>query len=299
MTLVQILLLAALILPASAHAVSDELYPCGTITTSIRLKRDCLAPMSIARDDITVDLNGHTVHGVAALRSGSIDVVDRRGVTIKNGNIKSSLILDDRLGLNVLFGGGHTIRDLNVYNLAVRIREVDNVDVKRVAVTTSQSFPLASNSSFNFVGAYSKISQVVSQGTLSAGAVIAGEALVVADNEFRSEKLCGLAFPTERSTLRGNMLTTAATDTRLGGLCAAGYNALIKGNTILGVATGLILPSTADGFVIRNNYIRSDPAAAPDAVDIRAGINACTNTWKRNNFETDSEGDGPDSGCIQ
>lgn len=299
MTIIRALILAALILPTAAQAQDDELQPCGTITKSIRLKRDCLAPMIIARDNITVDLKGHTVKGVPALRSGSIDIVDRRGVTIKNGRVKSTTAIDDRYGLNVVFGGGHTIRNIKFENLAVRIKEVDHTSVKRLTVSTSQIFPNASGSSFNFVGTHSKIMHVKASGILSSGGVIAGESLIVADNDFRSESLCGLAVSTERSTVRENTVKTSATDARLGGLCAAGYTTLIKGNTILGTATGLILPSTADGFLIRNNYIRSAPSIIPDAVDIRAGINACTNTWKNNYFKTDSEGDGPDAGCIR
>ncbi|MEY4667793.1 MAG: hypothetical protein RL518_492 [Pseudomonadota bacterium] len=299
MTIFRALILAALILPSAARAHDEELKPCGTITKSIRLKKDCLAPMILARDHITVDLDGHTVFGVAPLRSGSIDVIDRRGVTIKNGNIRSTVVLDDRFGLNVLYGGGHTIRNLKVENLAVRIREVDNTLVKQVTISTSQIFPNASASSFNFQGTNSRIVRVRSQGVLSYGAVIAGEALVIANNDFRSETLCGLGLPTERSTVRRNNLTTSSTDTRIGGLCAFGYTNLIKSNTIIGLATGLIFPSNANEFTIRNNYITSDPTAVGDAVDIRAGINACTNTWKNNKFVTDSEGDGPDAGCIR
>lgn len=129
--------------------------------------------------------------------------------------------------------------------------------------------------------------------------MIAGDSIMVAGNNFKSRSLCGLWVATERSTVRGNTARTSATDERLGGLCAVGYTTLIKGNTILGLATGLILPSTADEFLIRNNYVRSDPSAVPGAIDIRAGINACTNRWKNNNFQTDSEGDGPDAGCIR
>jgi hypothetical protein len=298
MDIIRASMLAALLVPL-ALAQADELQPCGTITSSIRLKRDCLAPMIIASDNITVNLNGHTIHGVPALRSGSIDVVERRGVTIKNGTVRSATAIDDRYGLNVVFGGGHTFRDLTFENLAVRIKEVDDTVVKRLWISASQNFPNASRSSFNFVGTNSKIMQVRATGVLSSGGVIAGEALVIADNDFKSESLCGLYVATVQSTVKGNAVKTAATDARLGGLCATGYTTVIKRNTILGLATGLILPSTADGFLIRNNYIRSSPSVVPDALDIRAGINACTNTWKNNDFNTDSEGDGPDAGCIR
>ena len=298
MAIIRALILAVLILPA-AHALGDDLQPCGVIAESVRLRRDCLAPLIVARDNITIDLNQHTVEGVPPLGSGSIVVVDRHGVTIKNGRVKSATAIDDRYGLNVVFGGDHIIRDLTFENVAVRIKDVDHTLVKRVSVTTTQEFPNASDSSFNLVGTRSKVMRVKARGVLSYGAVIAGESLVIAGNDFRSESLCGFGLSTVRSTVRGNTAMTAASDQRLGGLCAQGYTTLIKGNTILGRATGLILPSTADGFLIRNNYIRSDPSVFPGAVDIRAGINACTNTWKNNQFQTDSEGDGPQAGCIR
>lgn len=191
------------------------------------------------------------------------------------------------------------VRDLKFTNLGVRLKDVDNTLVKRVAVTTSQNFPNASRSAFNLVGTRCKILRVKAQGALSSGGVIAGDEIVIANSDFKSDSLCGLFVATVGSAVRGNTATTAATDNRLGGLCASGYTTVIQGNEIFGPAAGLVLPSTADGFLIRNNYISSDPSAVPDALDIRAGINACTNTWKNNRFETDSEGDGPNAGCIQ
>jgi len=299
MPLNRVILVLTILLSLMSQAPANGLQPCGTLLKSTRLTQDCLAPMIIGSDNITVDLDNHAVYGVPELRSGSIVVVDRRGVTVKNGRVSAPLVLDDRYGLWVLNGGGHTFRNLTFETVAVRLVDVDRTLVRRVSVVASQSFPNAADGCFRFFGTNSRIERVSAVCGDSAGGVIAGSAVTVTKSDFSSQERCGLALPAERSTVRGNTLRTQSTDNRLGGLCAAGYTNLIKGNTILGVASGLVLPSTADGFVIRNNYISSEPSTVPDAIDIRAGINACTNTWKNNTFKTDSEGDGPNAGCIR
>lgn len=79
--------------------------------------------------------------------------------------MKSATVLDDRYGLNVVFGGNHTIRNLTFTNLAARIKEVDRTLVKRIVVSTSQDFPNASRSSFNLVGKRSRVVQVTARGS--------------------------------------------------------------------------------------------------------------------------------------
>lgn len=300
MTIIRSVLLASIILPASARAQNNEPQPCGTITKSITLKQDCISPMVIAADNITVNLNGRTIRSEyqGEDERGGVEIIDRRGVTIKNGTV-----IGVTYGLLVRRGGAHTFRNLAAKTGAdsgvpVRIEDVDHTLVDRVS--TKPNFDMLV---FRFSGKNSKISHVTALGNEATGAFIRGEALLIAGNKFSSGGAgdmasCGLVFSGERSTIRGNKITTGASR-EIGALCVAGNGNLIKRNTITGYDTGLELDSSAAGNVIRNNTITSNPTAAPDAVDIRGGENACGNTWKNNKFETDSEGDGPDQGCIR
>jgi len=304
MPLIRLLLLVTLFLPAIARCYDSDLKPCGTITKSIRLRKDCLGPMIIGADNVTVDLHGHTIRpgGLDDVDyRGGVEIFNRRGVTIKNGTIDGY-----DYGLLVIGGGGYTFRDLAITRGGaeepenqVRIQDVDHTLVKRVTVTT-----FFDRLPFLFSGSNSEILQVKSAGYATSGASIVGNSLTIARNEFSSgygsESRCGLFFRGERSTVRRNKLSTEGYQPEFGALCIMGTNNTIKDNTILGARTGLALRSSTTNNVIRNNYIRSNPDAdVPDAVDIRAGDNACTNSWKSNNFLTDSEGDGPDAGCIR
>ncbi len=303
------LALTFLILPSLARAQNNEVEPCGTVVKSIRLKKDCSAPMVIGANNITVNLNGHTIRNVPPGYDeegrGGAEVIDRRGVTIKNGTV-----LGPRYGLLVQRGGEHTFRNLDVKaeaesGNAVRIEDVDHTLVKRITTTPRFDVPV-----FLFKGKHSTISNVTSRGDSAHGAFIRGEALLIANNDFKSgtgaEAACGLLFRGERSILRGNQLTTSATEEGrflpgviAGGLCVIGDDNLIKRNIIVGAGTGLALDSAAASNVIRNNSVTSDTTIVSDALDIRGGDNACANTWKNNDFETDSEGDGSDAGCIR
>ena len=301
--------LALLILPTIARAHDSTLKPCGTVVKSSRLKKDCSAPMVIGANNITVNLNGHTIRNVPPgyheEGRGGVEVIDRRGVTIKNGTVRGPAY-----GLFVQRGGDHTFRNLDVKaeaesGNAVRIEDVDRTLVKRITTTPRFDVPV-----FLFKGTHSTISNVTSRGDSAHGAFVRGEALLIANNDFKSgtgaEAACGLLFRGQKSIIRGNQLTTSATEEGrfltgviAGGLCVIGDDNLIKRNIIVGAGTGFVLDSAAAKNVIRNNSVTSDPTIVPDAIDIRGGDNACANTWKNNDFETDSEGDGPDAGCIR
>jgi hypothetical protein len=303
MHLIQALLIFSLFLPLIARCQDGELKPCGTITKSLVLQRDCSAPMVIARDNITVNLNGYTIQAVPLPGEdshGGIEIFDRRGVTIKNGTI-----FGNQYGLLVRRGGKHTFRNLiaksTVYpGFSALFEDVDDTVVKQVTVyALSGGF-----SPFFFTGNDSKIVQVSSRGDESRGAGIYGDRLLIANNDFESRLTgIGLGFSGNRSILRGNKITGSAWYGT--GLCFQGSHNLISRNTIMGSFLGLFSSCDTGPYhptednTIRNNDITSDSAAFPQALDILARESACTSTWKNNRFETDDEGDGPDAGCIR
>ena len=81
---------AVFIAPALASAQED----CGTITKSIRLQSDCRGPLVVGANNVTVDLNGHTVFAgpESDVARGSIEVFNKRKVTVKNGIVRGSAI---------------------------------------------------------------------------------------------------------------------------------------------------------------------------------------------------------------
>lgn len=301
---IQAVIFLSIYLPSLAIAHNKALEPCGTVVKSIKLQRDCFAPMVIGADNITVDLNGHTIQNVPPdgdqSRAG-VEIMNRRGVTVKNGTI-----VGPRNGLFVYYGSEHTFKNLKVraegewvtpqdkWATAVSIQEVDHIVLKRISTTPGLTLPV-----FIFIGAKSKISQVKSRGSY-----IFGDDLIIFDNKLDgglvgAQTSCGLSLSGNRNVLWNNKLTCPSTNRLFGGLCVEGSDNLIKHNLISGTATGLDLAYTANNNLIRNNKITSNPGTVPDALDIRCGDNACSNTWRNNKFKTDSEGDGPAAGCIR
>jgi hypothetical protein len=110
--------------------------------------------MVIAADNVTVNLDGHTIRAVPpdyGQGRGGVEVLERRGVTIKNGTIFSGTY-----GLFVEGGGGHSFRNLHA---RVFITEVDRTLVKRIT-SESGADPCTS---FYFLGDHRTISRVTAR----------------------------------------------------------------------------------------------------------------------------------------
>lgn len=305
MQLIRLVILLSLSMRAIAQSEDSELKPCGTVVKSIRLKRDCSAPMVIAANNVRVNLNGHTIHNVPpgfdGYRRAGVEVLNRRGVTVENGTI-----IGPRIGLFVQGGDRHTFRNLHVqaegvwvtpqYKVAtaVAVEDVDRAVLKRITTTPGLTSPV-----FIFIGKRSKISQVD-----SLDVAIFGDDLLISDNKFSGDYVggqatCGLTYSGQRSVIRRNTLTTPGTKQFTAGLCIEGSDNVFRHNLIAGVSAGLRIGGASVRNVISHNDITSDPTVVPDAVDIKGGDDPCANIWKHNNFKTDSEGDGPDAGCIR
>ncbi len=94
-TLIAAIILAAIALPATASAAKGPALTCGTtVFTDVTLKQDidCSAGgdggLTVGADDITIDLNGHSITGAGA--TDGYEGIENAGfdrVTIKNGTI--------------------------------------------------------------------------------------------------------------------------------------------------------------------------------------------------------------------
>lgn len=92
-----------------AVALSAQSPACPTITRSTKLSANCTGPLTVAADNVFLDLGGRTVACTAESPWTGIDVTDRRGVRIENGNVSDCV-----RGINLVRGGGHSIRKVSL-----------------------------------------------------------------------------------------------------------------------------------------------------------------------------------------
>lgn len=282
----------ALVPLALAHA-QEEPKPCGTITKSVRLTSDCLAPLVIGANNVTLDLNGHTV--IAAAETG-VEIFDKRGVTVKNGTIKGLTT-----GLYVKGGHHNKFRNLVVdidgglgTPAVVRFENVRNVRVQGL-----KAFAFEDVGGLRFSGTRSKLSGLALSNVDGAAlAFIRGSKLTISNSSFSGgfiHECAGAVMYISDSIVRDNSLRGAVSE----GLCLRGDNNVIKRNVMTsGALAGLNLEGGKNN-IITNNQITALNENPPEVVDVNGGPNACENTWRNNDFTTDSEGDGPDAGCIR
>lgn len=296
----KLLLGAVLIAPALGYAQED----CGTITKSIRLKSDCRGPLIVGANNLTVNLNGHTVLSPQwdpdyNRDRGSVEVFNKHGVTVKNGTING-------VSIGLYVKGGHHNKFTNLVPLRMedgatyaRFEDVKNTVVSQISIRAYED-----TSAFRFSGknsTLSRLSLINIDG--SPLARISGKNLTISNSSFGGG-YTGTCSPTflfiSGSTVTGNVFTGGGSDPAAG-LCLEGNGNRVKRNTILsGFGSGLTLTAGKSNF-ISENKIRSgqyDPPP-PTYVDIDGGPDACKNKWSNNDFTTDSEGDGPEQGCIQ
>lgn len=107
--------------------------PCGVVTESTALTADCYGTLAIEADNITVDLNGHTLFGnLGSVERPAVEIKNRRGVILKNGTV----IASPGAGGGVLISGGRSnvLSDLTL-NAGENVRSVLDVASQRNALT--------------------------------------------------------------------------------------------------------------------------------------------------------------------
>lgn len=151
---------------------------CGQeVTRSITLQHD-LGPCAgdglvVTADDVTVDLNGHTILGDPTARDGrckaGILLRDVRGVTVRNGTVTGF-----DAGVAIMGGGGNTIQhitaedNVNYRVVTGRNADPDDVDVENDVLCIFGEGITVTNSSNNVV----EHSRVYRNGPLSGIALV-------------------------------------------------------------------------------------------------------------------------------
>lgn len=281
-------------------ALVDAQVQCGTIMKSVRLQSDCIAPLIVGNNHVTVDLNGYTVRsrGVEMEEErGGIEVFNKHHVTVKNGNIEG-------FSAGLWVKGGHhntfsnvavrTVRDGGTFAL---FEDVRNTHLSRLYVRAYED-----TSAFRFSGQKSTLSRLTLlniDGSPLAG--VQGDRLTISKSSFGGG-FTGTCSPTSlrisHSIVTDNLFTGGAGDPT-SGLCLQGDRNRITHNSISSrLGSGLTLVSGKNNLISHNTIVaeRENP---PTIVDIAGGADACKNRWCNNDFTTDSEGDGPRQGCIR
>jgi parallel beta-helix repeat protein len=143
---------------ASAQAAKAVHVDCGdTITADTRLANDLLdcpgIGVVIGADDITLDLNGHTIDGDGLADVEGVSNIGHDGVAIEGGSIR-----DFVEGVAVLFAADNSVRDLSLSHLRhvgvfvsgstnIRVAKTSSVDVafSGIFVTRSQDIDVERN----------------------------------------------------------------------------------------------------------------------------------------------------------
>ena len=121
-----VLVAAAIVIPV-AGATKTPSPACGdVVTANITLGKSlkgCASGLVVGADNVTIDLNGHSIKGLANGTGVGIDVADRTGVTVKNGTIS-----DFAEGVKLFNTSGSTVERLVIRRAVtgIRLARTDN-----------------------------------------------------------------------------------------------------------------------------------------------------------------------------
>ncbi len=167
----------------STTAASADVLACGqTITQSTVLENDLAGCTNngivIGADNITLDLNGHTVAGTAASGDkGGVVLVGRTGVAVRNGTVRSFDV-----GVVIEGGSGNTVEGVNaVDNISFEGMGTVNRGGDGIAILSSKNNRLVHNNTVNNgpysgIGVYSEVDNAHPRATsgVSSGNVLDG-----------------------------------------------------------------------------------------------------------------------------
>jgi parallel beta-helix repeat protein len=172
---------AVLAVPIWATAASAAVLACGqTITQSTVLDNDLSGCANngivVGADNITLDLNGHTVAGTAASGdNGGVVLVGRTGVTVRNGTVRNFDV-----GVVIEGGSANTVQDVTAMdNIAYEVGPHRGGD--GIAILSSRNNRIVNNNTVNNgpysgIGIYTSVDSAHPRGTtgVSSGNVVDG-----------------------------------------------------------------------------------------------------------------------------
>jgi parallel beta-helix repeat protein len=243
-------LVAAMLLASNVSVALGNHVGCGdVITQDTKLDSDLIAcpgdGVVIGADDITLDLNGHTIAGIASIYPAGVSNSGFDGVTIRGGEIRAF-----RAGAEFLEVSRSTIEDLSLINYAgVVIRG----DINRVERNTISSGELDYGA--GIVLLYGSGNRVVDNSVRSVGVGItlhSTERNRIARNSI-SENYSGLSLIAARQNLIQHNLIDVHGD--YGVVMQEAVANLLAGNSIRGGRVGMIVGSDSNDNVIHTNSV--------------------------------------------
>ena len=313
-------LIAASFIPTAVFAQA-ALEPCGTITRSTTLKRDCAAPLIVGADNIKINLNGFSVSrnpdyfpepGVA-----DITIENRHGVTITNGKVAgycyrclriregysnrvtnmSLFVGDEGMGVIVNNSRGNIIKNIKVLSAGARVG-VNILDSDKNIIDHLTNEGSLDSGAF-IAGNRNRLTRSVIQSRQNIESPVGvwitrGTRNVVDRNEiscasFKSIPGILLFGSSSDTTIRSNSINACQA-----GIDTEAARTIISDNRITNsIEAGIRVASLEN--TIRSNTVEN--SGTVDMLDFNP--NCGTNDWKNNSFSTDSEGDGPRAGCIR
>jgi hypothetical protein len=321
--------------PAAAADVK-KLYGCAVITepgsyllaTDIIVDQSCVSSddpdfgfvgIQIAASDVHVNLGGHTVYGdPAGYGNGYARGIDTTGalqlnVRITNGTVDGSGAIGDGIYIqgakhvsitnlrstgNLRFGMGLVFcEDCNVTashfyengNAGIQTvfggRDADGDEVVDGGVRlVGNEFRDNPNSNGLTIGFFPGVHEIIGNrftGNFNGLSEFITPpdpvGHVIQANEFRGNLSGGIRVCSSGNTLRANKV-------------------IDNGGNGVEIAGGCFFFPTPAGT---ENLIQANFSAGNAGADMVDQDGGCSNTWKANTFENDSEGDGPKRGCIR
>ena len=176
---------AILAVPVWATAASGAVLSCGqTITQSTVLDNDLTGCTNngivIGADNITLDLNGHTVAGTAATGDqAGVALVGRSGVTVKNGTVRAFDV-----GVVIEGGSGNTVQGVQAngnisFETTPNRRGGDGIAILSSRNNRIINTSAVNNGPYSGIGIYSEVDSAHPRATsgVSSGNVVDGNGL--------------------------------------------------------------------------------------------------------------------------
>src|SRR5439155_17399750 len=257
----------------AATSVAQGLPPaCGTVTADTRLVADCLAPLTVQADDVTVDLGGHQVLCVSP--GTGVEVSDHWDVRIQNGQVNNCSI-----SVRLHGGGGHTLSRLQISTGpggGILIENSDDNLVRYVRVVGVRGFGIEVSGTDNRLRA-NELASIVSQG---------GTAIRLREGASETQVLHNLVHNNAVGIQvggSGNLVQGNQADHNQIGINVDGSENIVRANLALDNALGGITVGAAGvGNLLQANRARAN--GIYDLADFPR--DSCTlNTWKANSGE--------------
>lgn len=142
-------IIGALLIFSRIADAQPTIPPCGVVTQSTTLTSHCLAPLIVGADNITIDLGGYAI-GAEDDAPPHLQLVNRIGVTVKNGGLSSGM---GREAIYIEGGHSNTLENLRVdvseNGLALSVRPGSSSQGQKNSLTiTKSTFHIAGDGDF-------------------------------------------------------------------------------------------------------------------------------------------------------